>query len=83
MSSWSSPIMLAPLLSKTPMTWKGTFRIRMFLPRGDSSANSSRLTVAPITQTRLPWVTSRSVKNLALVQVSPVATPRDRQESCR
>ena len=34
MLSWSLPNMLAPLGSKTPITWKGMLRTRSVLPTG-------------------------------------------------
>ena len=37
MSSWSMPIMLAPLRLSTPMTRNETFLMRISLPMGDSS----------------------------------------------
>ena len=42
MSSWSMPIMFAPLGPSTPMTRKATFWMRISLPTGDSFWNSSR-----------------------------------------
>ena len=42
-SSWSWPTMFAPRGRKSPMTRKGTSRMRIILPIGDSSANSSPL----------------------------------------
>ena len=62
MSSWSMPIMLAPLDDNTPMTRKVTFEMRISLPTGDSPSKSSRFNVVPIMQTLLALSTSRSVK---------------------
>ncbi len=61
MSSWSMPIMFEPFGESTPITRRETFWMRSSLPTGDSSWNSSRLIVAPMTQTLLPLSTSRSV----------------------
>ncbi len=61
MSSWSTPIMLAPLRASRPRTVNEAFWMRTSLPTGDCSPNSSRAVVWPIRQTRLPlrtWLSS-------------------------
>ena len=63
-SSWSDPIILAPLALSTPTTLKLTFMRRISLPMGDSSMKSILTIVLPITQTLLQLRTSRSVKAL-------------------
>jgi len=60
-SSWSIPIMLAPLLLSTPTTRNVTFLTRISLPKGDCPANNSRTSVWPSTHTRLPLRMSRSL----------------------
>src|SRR5262245_12981264 len=54
MSSWSRPIMLAPLRLRTPTTLNDTFCTRTSLPTGDSPPNSSLTKVWPKRQTLLP-----------------------------
>ena len=83
MSSWSMPIMLAPLRLSTPMTRKETFWMRISLPIGDSPWNSSRLSVSPITQTLLRVADVAVGEHLALVQVLPVAHRQERRAWCR
>src|SRR4029434_9819014 len=60
-SSWSWPIMFAPLRARQPTMRKLTFWTRMSLPTGDSPANNSRTSVWPMRQTLLEFLTSRSV----------------------
>src|SRR5687768_7802706 len=60
MSSWSEPIMFAPLAARVPVTLNDTLLIRISLPSGDSAPNISRTIVWPIRQTLLVLRTSRS-----------------------
>ena len=62
MSSWSSPTMLAPLRSSTPMTRNGMFLMRIVWSSGLVVWNSLATSVWPMTQTLAAEVTSRSVK---------------------
>ena len=61
MSSWSRPIMFAPLRREHADDRNGTLLMRISLPIGDSSPNSSRTIVWPIRQTWRRCATSRSV----------------------
>src|SRR4051812_3566763 len=60
-SSWSRPIMFAPLGASTPTTFIPVPLTRISLPTGDSPSNSSRATVCPIKHTAAPRRTSSSV----------------------
>ena len=62
MLSWSSPTMLAPFFSSTPMTWNGMLRMRIVLPRGLVVWKSFATIVWPMTQTLAAEPMSRSVK---------------------
>ncbi len=64
MSSWSTPIMLAPFRESTPTTRSETFCMRISLLIGDWPSKSSVTSVSPRRQTRLPARTSWSVKAL-------------------
>jgi hypothetical protein len=61
-SSWSKPIVLAPLRERTPTTFSATFWTRTSLPTADSPWKSSRSIVLPRRQTLLAFRTSRSLK---------------------
>jgi len=61
MSSWSIPIVLAPLAPMVPMTWQLMLSTRIWAPRGLSAPNRARWMVAPITQTAAPDFSSASV----------------------
>ena len=63
-SSWSCPIVLPPLASRTPITLNGKFLIRTIWPIGFSSAKRDLATVAPRTQTFAAERTSESPKKL-------------------
>src|SRR5438477_13144376 len=52
-SSWSLPLMSAPLRLRMPATFIPTFLTRISFPIGDSSPNNCRTTVWPIMQTEV------------------------------
>ena len=72
-SSWSMPIMFAPLRPSTPTILKETFWMRISLLIGDSPWNNSRLIVSPITQTLFALRTSCSPNISPSENVLPVA----------
>ena len=59
-SSWSIPMLLVPLLSSTPTTWKGIWFTRMLLPMGSSLGKRLSTMVLPITTTLAAVFTSCS-----------------------
>ena len=77
MSSWSMPIMLAPLGLNTPMILKVTLFRRISLPMGDSPSKSCFFKVAPIRHTRFQFRTSASVKMSPSVRSSQSRTAKN------
>ncbi len=61
-SSWSCPIELPPLVSRTPTTRKGKFLIRTVCPTGSCPSKSAVATVVPSRQTLAAARTSDSPK---------------------
>ena len=76
-SSWSLPIMLAPLRDRTPVTWHDTLFSRTYLPTGDSSPKSCFATVWPSMQTARAPRTSASVNGSPSARLVQSRTSRN------
>ena len=67
-SSWSLPNGVCPFSPRTPITVKGTRRMRIVRPIGSAPANSSRTTVPPTS------ATLAAERNSLGVMARPLAT---------
>ena len=83
MSSWSMPIMLAPLRLSTPMTRKETLWMRISLPTGDSPWNSSRFERLADHADLVAVADVAVGEHVAFGHVLPVADGQERRAWCR